>query len=343
MAGRVVGLKQVAAHLGLSPATVSRALNGYPEISAATRARVAAAAAALGYRPNPSARQLATGRASAVGLVFPLHRLYLAEALFFDFIVGVSDVLTRRNYDLVLSPFQDDEGGVFRRLAAARSVDGVILNRPLVCDPRVPLLQALGLPFVLHGRTEADQPYAHVDIDNESVFAQLAGLLLDLGHRRIASLNASSEFTYAAARARSLARTFAARGLAADPALHYETPMNEESGYVLTRGLLDRPDPPTALICGSVFLAQGAYRALRDRGLEPGRDMAVVAHDDLVRDLRAAQFQPALTATQSSVRQAGERSAEVLLDQLAAPGAEPVQEVWPVELVFRASAMPAPA
>ena len=339
-----VDLKALAQHLGLSQATVSRALSGHLAISAATRQRVAAAAAELGYRPNLSARRLATGRANAIGLAFPLERLQLLESHFVDFLTGVSEILSRHNHDLVLSPFADDEEGVLRRLAASRSVDGVILTGPLVHDWRLPLLHALGLPVVVHGRSETELPYSFVDIDNEAVFAKAAHLLLDLGHRRIATLNGPVEFQYAMARKAGFRRALAARGLTPEPELEQEGAMTEEVGRLTTLRLLARPEPPTALICGSIFLARGVYQALRELGREPGRDVSLVAHDDLFRDFRASRFEPPLTATESSVRKAGERVAEILLAQIGS-GARtpaPVQEVWPVDLVFRSSAGAAP-
>lgn len=339
-----VDLKALAQHLGLSQATVSRALHGHRAIRAATRERVAAAAEELGYRPNSSAQRLATGRANAIGLVFPLERLQLLESHFVDFLTGVSELVTRHDQDLVMSPFIDNEEVVLRRLASSRSVDGIIISGPHVHDGRIPLLHSLGLPFVVHGRTETTLPYAFIDIDNEAVFAKAADLLLDLGHRRIATLNGPAEFHYAAARACGFRRALAARGLSADPTLEHEGPMSEEAGRLLTRQMLESASPPTAIICGSIFLALGAYRALRELGREPGRDLSVVAHDDLFRDLRASRFEPALTATESSVRKAGERLAAILLAQIddKAGSTEPVQEIWPVDLVFRSSAGPVP-
>jgi LacI family transcriptional regulator len=342
--GHGVALKELAEHLRLSQATVSRALNGHEAISVITRQRVAAAAKELGYSPNPSARRLATGRVNAVGLIFPLERLLLSQTNFFDVITGISELLTLRNYDLVMSPFTSDEEAVYRRLASSRSVDGVIVTRPLVQDPRVPLLHALGLPFVLHGRTEADIPYSFVDVDNEAIFSKATGLLLDLGHRRIAALNAPLETFFASTRARGYRQALEDRGIRFDPTLHHETVMNEESGYKLTRQMLEGAAPPTAIVCGSIFLAIGVYRAIRDVGLEPGRDVSVVAHDDCVREIRATQFQPPLTATESSIRKAGSRTAEILLDHLseARESDKPVQEIWPVELMFRGSTAPMP-
>jgi NAD(P)-dependent dehydrogenase (short-subunit alcohol dehydrogenase family) len=96
---------------------------------------------------------------------------------------------------LVLAPFDEEgEEAVIRRLAAARSIDGIIITRARVDVPRVPLLKSLGIPFVVHGRTHTCEDYAFVDIDNEAVFFKSASLLLNLGHRRIVMLNGLPEF-----------------------------------------------------------------------------------------------------------------------------------------------------
>lgn len=333
-----VDLKALAARLGLSQATVSRALSGHEAISAATRQRVAAAARELGYRPNPTARRLATGRVGAIGLVLPLVRLLRAQTNFFGVLAGISEMVTLRNYDLMLSPFMDDEDAAYKRLASSRSVDGVVITRPRIHDDRIALLDRLGLPFVLHGRTQTDIPHSFVDVDNEAVFAKPTRLLLNMGHRRIAALNASMKTTFASDRESGWRRAHEAAGIAADPALHLETAMGEEDGYLATQRLLKSDSPPTAILCGSTFLAVGVYRALKESGLEPGRDLSVVAHDDLLQEVSATRLFPALTTTESSVRAAGRRVAEILLDQIIGTAdAGLVQEIWPAELVVRDS------
>ncbi|SFB16806.1 transcriptional regulator, LacI family [Collimonas sp. OK607] len=334
-----------AERLGISQSTVSRALAGHEQISAKTRQRVAEAAAELGYRPNQAARRLATGRANAIGLVFPLARLLMAQTNFVDVLAGITGALKQRDFDLVLAPFdEDDEESILRRLAATRSVDGIIVTRARVHDYRVPLLHSLGLPFILHGRTETDTPYSFVDIDNEAIFMKPANLLLNLGHKRIATLNGLPEFMYSATRRRGFHRACEARGILPDPALQHETSMTEESGYALTMQMLASPSPPTAIICGALFLAQGVYRALKEHALQPGRDISVIAHDDQLRGIHANSFEPSLTTTAASVRLSGEHLGEFIVDQILHPekNIQPKQDIAPVDLVVRDSIGPPP-
>lgn len=331
-------LTTLARDLGLSRSTISRALRDHPAIPEATRRRVAAAAERAGYAPNARARGLAIGRTEAIGLVFPLERLQLTQTNFVDVLSGISEIVTQRNYSLLLSPFHDDEQAVLRKLVASKTVDGLIITRPLVSDPRIRLLHDLGVPFVVHGRSDIDVPYSFVDIRNKAVFERLAAVLLDYGHRRIAVLNADLRFRYAAARAAGFEAALAARGVLADAALSFETPMTEQSGYELARRLLAGDPRPTAFLCGSIFLARGVYRAAAEQGLRVGEDLSVVCHDDQLRGLNATDLDPPITATQQSVQAAGRRLAEILIELVEGNVASPpVGEILPVDLVLRSS------
>ncbi len=330
-------LKTLALELGLSQSTVSRALRAHPGIPETTQRRVIAAAEAAGYRPNARARSLATGRAETIGLIFPLERLQLPETNFVDVLAGISTVVTRRNYSLLLSPFADDEAAVLRRLASTKAVDGVIITRPLVDDPRIALLNQLRLPFVVHGRSEVAEPYSFVDTDNDNAFERLTSLLLDYGHRRIVLVNGLAQFRYVDARAASFRRAFAARGLTPLPDAIEFVSMTEATGYETAMRRLAGPERPTAFLCGSVFQARGVYRALREHGLEVGRDISVVCHDDGVRGVSAADFTPPLTATSTSIRGAGEKLAATLIDLIERKVAEPLRTILPFELILRDS------
>lgn len=339
----LTNLKKLAGDLGLSQSTVSRALRAHPAIPETTRKRVLSAAERAGYRPNARARSLATGRTEAIALVFPLERLQLPETNFVDVLAGISTVVTARNYSLLLMPFRDDEPAALRKLAASRSVDGVIITRPLVKDMRIAMLAELGMPFVLHGRTESDQPYSFVDTDNDTTFERLTGLLLDYGHRRIVAINGLAQFRYAAARGVSFRRAFAARGLTPKPDSIEFVSMTEATGFETAMRRLKEREPPTAFVCGSVFQARGVYRAAAELGLAIGRDLSVVAHDDGVRSSAPTDLSPPLTATFTPISTAGEALATALIDLIEGHAASPVGRVLPFELILRNSVGLAPS
>ncbi len=341
-----MNLRQLAAHPGLSPTTVSRALNGYPEVGAATRARVAEAAHRHHYRPNTRAKGLATGRAMAIGHVIPTRsRHEIVNPIFADFISGAGERYAAAGYDLLLSVVPDaDEARAYRDLKARGTVDGLIVHAPRAEDARIALLHEIGLPFVVHGRsTGAALPYSRVDVNNLRAFRRATEFLIDLGHRRIALVNGLEAMDFALRRRQGYLQALETRGIAADPALMTSGEMTETNGYRAGRAMLAAPDPPTAAVVSSIIMAIGLRRAAEERGLKLGRDVSVVTHDDDLSYLRNGEDDvPMFTATRSSVREAGRIAAEMLLERIRSPGQAPATRLLRAGLVLGQSTGPAP-
>jgi LacI family transcriptional regulator len=341
-----MNLRELSARLGLSQTTVSRALNGFPEVSEETRARVRAAAELHGYRPSAAARRLATGQSSTLGLVFPGERNLLADLLFTDFLRGCVEKASELGYDVTLSMAHGSqtEESIYRRAVRNARVDAMIISGPLLEDPRPDLLRKLKIPFIVHGRTIASEPYAFMDIDNEGAFFSAAKLLVDLQHRRIALLNGERSMTFAADRERGFRAALGGAGLAADETLIFSGSMVEQEGFRAAAEMLARPlrQRPTAFVCSSVALALGVRRAALAAGLHIGRDIALVAHDDRLHGMESEGMDPPFTATQSSISDAGRRVVELCIEHLRSPVGPLPQDVWPVDLVVRQSTMPAP-
>jgi LacI family transcriptional regulator len=340
-----MNLKELAQKLGLSPTTVSRALNGYPEVNEATRERVLAAAKRHNYRPNTRAIRLATGRAMAIGHVIPITSKHeMVNPVFADFIAGAGETYSRNGYDMVLSVGpDDDEERQYRDLHARGTVDGFIVHAPRLNDPRIALLSQIGLPFVVHGRaTGAAQPYSWVDVNNRRAFQRATEFLLDLGHRRVALVNGLEFMDFAIRRRTGYLDALAARGIRPDPALMSAEEMTEMRGYRAAAAMLDGPAPPTAFLVASMISGLGVRRAAEDRGLKLGRDLSVIIHDDELSYLRNGDEVAIYTATRSSVREAGRLAAEMLLDIIAHPETAPQQRLLEAELIIGQSTGPAP-
>ncbi|MBF9047287.1 substrate-binding domain-containing protein [Rhodobacterales bacterium LSUCC0031] len=339
-----MNLKELAESLNLSPTTVSRALNGYPEVREETRNRVMAAAKAANYAPNIRARRLATGRAMTIGHVIPLTgRAEMVNPIFADFLIGAGEVYAAEGYDLLLSMVPESETeSAFRQMAANASVDGVMVQAPQENDPRIGLLTELGLPFLVHGRTGDAQGYSWLDIANLRAFRRATEFLLDLGHRRIALINGQESFDFARRRRRGFEEALAARDAVALPHLMASDAMTEGFGYLTAGKMLDGPAPPTAFLVSSVILAIGVRRAAGERGLRMGRDISVICHDDELSYLNNDVGGPAFTATRSSIRAAGRRCAEILIKLIGNPDHPPIQELWDVDLTVGRSTGPCP-
>ena len=339
-----MNLKELAEKLGLSQTTVSRALNGYPEVNEATRHRVAEAARRHNYRPNTRAKSLATGRAMAIGHVIPVSGKHeMVNPVFADFIAGAGETYSNAGYDMVISVVSDEtEAQSYRDLQSRRTVDGVIIHGPQLNDARIPLLRDIGLPFVVHGRsTGAEGDYSWLDVNNRHAFQRATEFLLDLGHRRIALINGLEHMDFAMRRRDGYETALAARGISPDPGLMRSEEMTEAFGYRCAVQMLQRPLPPTAFLTASLISAIGVRRALEELGLRIGRDVSVVTYDDVLSYLRNGEDVPIYTATRSSVREAGRRAAAMLLAQIAEGGGPARHELLEAELVVGQSTGPA--
>lgn len=341
-----MNLKELATNLGLSPTTVSRALNGYPEVNESTRERVMAAAKRHNYLPNTRAIRLATGRAMAVGHVIPIATKHeIVNPVFADFIAGAGETYSRNGYDMVLSVVPDDqETQAYRDLQSRGTVDGIIVHAPRLDDPRIELLNEIGLPFVVHGRaTGSTAPYSWLDVNNRRAFQRATEFLLDLGHRRIALINGLEYMDFAIRRRTGFVDALAARGIQPDPTLMFSEEMTEGRGYWAAMGMLKLANPPTAFLVSSMISALGVRRASDELGLKLGRDVSIIIHDDELSYLRNGEDVPIYTATRSSVREAGRQTAEMVLDLIANPDKLPQTRLLEAELIIGQSTGPAPS
>lgn len=156
----------LAKNLGLSISTVSRALNGYDDVSAATRERVALRAKAIGYRPNPSARRLGAGKTSAIGVILPAASStgQAVDSMYSSLLCGVVTEIEPAGYHLLASmQAKHDaarEAALYENFIRGGWVDALLIVRTRVHDARLELCRAAKIPFVTYGRTESDEPYA---------------------------------------------------------------------------------------------------------------------------------------------------------------------------------------
>lgn len=341
-----MNLKKLSEILALSQTTVSRALNGFPEVSEATRKKVESAARLHNYTPNTRARSLATGNSHAVGHVIPLSVDHeIVNPVFTDFIAGASEIYSRENFDMILSVVpQNDEEAAYRKFASKGSVDGVIVHGPHENDPRIKLLQDIGMPFVVHGRSGSteEENYTWVDMNNTHAFHKATHFLLDLGHHRIGLLNGPLGMDFGTKRLAGYCQALEDHGLKFDPHLCRNHEMTEDYGFESAVEILAMEHPPTAFLTSSIITGIGVRRALDTLNLKIGKDVSLIVHDDELSYLRNGDSEPIYTATRSSVRQAGRLCAELLMQQIANPDRPPHHEILDAELVIGATTGPAP-
>ncbi|MFN3718737.1 MAG: LacI family DNA-binding transcriptional regulator [Rhizobium rhizophilum] len=341
-----MNLKELSQMLGLSQTTISRALNGYPEVNEDTRQRVLKAAKETGYRPNRAAQRLATGKAGSIGLIMPISPDHSSDMHFAEFQSGLAEASIEHDFHFVIMPSRaEDEEQAIRWLVASGSVDGYYLAYIRERDPRIAMAKSLSLPFIVHGRSFGlDLDYPFLDVDNEGAFYDATRFLLQLGHKRVALLNGQADLDFACRRMRGTEKALAEKGLLLDPRHTRHSFMSDEQGYRGMKEILAGPDRPTAVLCASTVLALGAVRAMNEFGLKLGTDISLIAHDDELPLLKPENFSTPLTTTRSSLRAAGKRVGDRLIAMIQqSEPAPPAQELWTVELVVRASTGPARA
>ena len=341
-----MNLKELSQQLGLSQTTVSRALNGYPEVAEETRQRVQQAATRYNYKPSTKAKGLATGKAFAIGHVIPTSsKNEMVNPIFGDFIAGAGETYAKAGYEMVLSVLEQDrdEATVYRGLKARNAVDGVVVHGPRVNDPRIAILTELKIPFVVHGRSSGHAlPYSWLDVNNRRAFRRATDFLHDLGHRRIGLINGLESMDFAMRRRGGYEDALLAHDLPVDTRLMFSDEMTEDYGHRACSAMLSGETPPTAVLCSSMISAIGVRRAIEERGLVMGHDVSVITYDDNLSYFRNGGDTPIFTATRSSIRDAGRRLAEMLLELISDPEIGPLQELLEVELMVGQSTGPAP-
>lgn len=326
----MTNLRELAQSLGLSITTVSRALDGYSDVSEATRKRVREAADLAGYRPNASARRLRKQRAELVAVPLPMEAGRIGTPHLLDVLSGCAERLAQEKLNLMIAPVPKGESEleICRRFVDGRRVDAMLLVRTRRQDERVAFLQSRGVPFVTDGRTENPVPHAWLDGDGFDGFRRATERFIAERHVRIGHVAGNQEFYFAHVRAEGWRAALRAAGRADD--LMAVAELSERGGFEATRRLLDAADPPTAILCTTDEMALGALGAIR----ASGRDVAVVGHDNLAS---GAFTTPPLSTMAMTGDALGHRFAELLLGAMRGEPVESLQELHPVVFIDRES------
>ena len=287
-------IRDVARKLSVSIYTVSRALDGYDDVSDQTRQRVIQTASEMGYAPNRAARQLRRQKTETIGFILPSIAKRFNEPFFTEFISGLGEELSRNNFDLLVSNATTDDGErkLYDRWTNSRKVDGFILNRVRKHDWRVNYLSQLGIPFVGLGKSHDGIDYPCVRIDAADVYLDLIQHIREKGFSRFGFIGGPHDLMNHIDRLKWFKSGLKKCGLEVDPHNIVSTDMSSTGGYEAAHTLLLNSAPPDALLCVNDEMAYGALHAAHERGLRVGRDLAIAGFDGL-RD--SIHTEPALT------------------------------------------------
>src|SRR5262245_44652969 len=279
----MVTIRDVARLAGVSPATVSQALNGRGRVHVRTRERVAQAATKLRYAPNLSGRRLARRRAECVAVLQGRNMTTAFNDSFYRVVLGgMAEVTQARGYSLVFTPPPPDtatDGDLVQALGHG-AVDGALVLGAVDTTLLV-ALRHRGLPVVLVDNFLPDVDLPAVIPDYQAGARMATEYLLRLGHRRIAFLGAAVGYPFGWQTLEGYAGALAAAEVPQEPALVRRSEIAVEAATAVTRSLLALPEPPTALFAVTDAMAIGALRAARERAVRVPDQLAVVGMDDI--------------------------------------------------------------
>ena len=331
-----VSLKFLAQELGLTEGTVSRALNGYPDISEATRERVRALAEKHNYKANQTARRLATGVAEAVAFLMPANTNTLSEPFVSQLLEGLGQSLTKRNWDLLVvqASSTEEEAETIAKLSTSGRVSGVVISRPYKQDSRIELLQKYKMPFIVHGRSVNHADYAWYDVDSETAFIDAVDHLVMFGHRSIGFIGAPTYYHFAQMRLDGYRKGISSNGLEIDEGLIEIAELSDDAGERAAKTMLRADEPPSAIICATDTQAIGALAAIRSQGLIPGKDVSVIGYDGI--DF-GKHTNPPLTTMAQPLMHSGRQIGDMLLAIIDGGKPTEFQELRSAKLVRRMS------
>jgi len=329
-------IKDIARRLGVSAATVSRALGDTGLVAEPTLSRIREAARELNYRPNASARSLRTRRSMAVLMVVR----DVGNPFYLEVMKGVEATARAAGYSVLMGNTENDpdrETDYFDMLRDGHADGMILMTGKLPAKPGFRSSLPAGIPVVVALEVIEGTDFPHVQIDNAAAAEEATQHLIGLGHTRIAHISGPVPEVMAVHRLDGYRRAMTKAGLAIPCGYEPRGDYLLHTGQMLCRALFERADPPTAIFCANDEMAFGAINELRRMGRDVPHDVSVVGFDDL---FLSEAFYPPLTTVSQPRAEIGREAMNLLLDLLSGGEvpAEPVQLA--TQLIVRGTTAP---
>ena len=312
-------IRDVAQKANVHPSTVSRVFSGHTGISEATRQRVLATAAELGFQPNAIARSLSIQRTNTIGIVIPhVFDGFFEDSFFPQIMQGMLNVAYQHGFRLIVSGSQghQDEFAQITQIMGSSQADGIVVMSSRLDVDTVGSLRHQKTPFVLlgHPPSEDDTDIAWVDADNQHATQQAIQHLLDLGHARIAYVGGDPEVMVTSQRQDAYQQALQAAGITPRKEWVDYGYFDEPGGYTAVQRMsILGQQAPTAYYAANDLMALGIIRALQEQGLRVPQDVSVIGTND--SPFAAYTTPPLSTITVPYAKMAG-KAVELLIEQI---------------------------
>ncbi|MCA0278545.1 MAG: LacI family transcriptional regulator [Proteobacteria bacterium] len=331
-------IKDIAVRLGVSAATVSRALSDSGLVAEPTLSRIREVAREMNYRPNVSARNLRTQRAMAVLMVVR----DVGNPFYLEILKGVEATARAAGYSVLMGNTENDSDREVEYFDMLRDghADGMILMTGKLPEREGFLASVTGgAPIVVALEEIRDARFPHVMIDNEAAARNAIEHLIGLGHIRIAHVSGPVPEIMSIERREGYRKAMAAAGLPIPDGYEQRGDYLLHTGQHLCRALFELPEPPTAIFVANDEMAFGVIHELRRLGVDVPGQVSVIGFDDL---FLSEAFYPPLTTVSQPRTDIGRAAMTMLLD-LMSGGLSPRKPVMlPTTLKIRGTTAPAP-
>jgi len=332
-------LKDIANLAGVSQMTVSRVINTPERVRPDTRQKVEEIIRRLDYQPNTIARALTTGRTNNIGLLVVYDTHSFPNIFMTSFLKGVSDVIQRNHYHLMLL-FDRHDGQnriINESTLSPNIIDGLlILSVDSYLEAVYPLsykLQELGLTSVIVNQKIEMENISYVATDDYSGGFRAASYLINQGHRNIGIIAGSEQYSASWSRYKGFISAMNAHDLPFSPGGYAEGFCTKEGGYTAMGQLLRSMPEMTAVFCASDLMALGAMKCCFEQNITIPDDLSIMGYDD---QEFTSMLSPALTTVRKDRERMGKEAAEILLDRIHG-AKEPVRLLLDAEIVERES------
>ena len=333
-----VTIRDVARIAGVSPGTVSRALNGSSLVSVETKLRVEEVARELDYSPNLIARRLSIGKTLSIAVLLP----FFTRPSYVERLNGVVSTLAQTQYDLVIHNVETPEQRniLFREIPRKERVDGVLILSLPPRDEDLEFFHNANIPIVF---VDAHHPQlielSSISVNDIEGGYKATKYLISLGHKKIGFIGdyIDNPFNFTSSRDRfqGYKQALEESDLPFAPKYYAEDRHGRYAAQRLAQKILAQSDRPTAIVAASDTQAMGVLEAAKELNIKVPEDLSIIGYDDI----EMAEYLK-LTTIRQMLFESGERGVEILLQHLEDPERPPVHEIQPTELIVRETTAP---
>lgn len=335
--GKHPNITDVAKEAKVSIATVSRVINNLPSVKEGNRTKVLGAIDKLNFKPNISARRLASNSVNSIGIIWPPYNDIFGSYFFIELMRGIRDIVFGDRRDIVLLyNINEAEDEFYRRILNNTYIGGLILE--LGALEINSILKKNDIPFIIVNAYHKDPEINCISVNNVGGAFSAVKYLIRLGHKRIAIIHGALDIQPGIDRLTGYKLALKEYGLNTDGNLIADGNFSRQTAYEKMLKLLELESPPTAVFVASDEMVLGTAKAIREKGLDIPRDISIVGFDD---SPIALEFSPPLTTVRQPIAEMGSCAAQTLIKLITKQMKRGVKKILKTELIIRGSCSPA--